>query len=307
MKISVIIPTYNRCNKLRKSLESFLNQTITHSEYEILVINDGSNDRTRECMTEFISCNKNVFYFEQDNKGPASARNIGIKHAKGKYLFFTGDDIIASRNLLKTHLEMLELYKDIAVLGFTTWNKSINVTKFMDFLIYKGYQFDYRKLKHGQFCSYKAFYTSNISLEKHWFDTELFDGNFPYAAWEDIELGYRLCQKGLKIIFNEKAIAFHHHEISEKEFYNRVWLGSRSELYIYKKHPELKNLNHRKIRTQLILLLLKGRNIYNLIFRFFRLYSLVWKLNICYYNNLGILCGLKDINYLGMPLKKVTQ
>ena len=296
MRISVIVPTHNRCNILLKCLDSLLDQSIPRFDYEILVINDGSNDKTRENLIKFLSLNNdNIFYFEQENKGPASARNVGIKHAHGRFLIFIGDDIIASRDLLKEHLKVLELNKNTAVLGFTVWDKSIEVTQFMSFLINKGIQFDYKRLKHGQHCSYKLFYTSNISLEKHWFNEDLFDENFPYPSWEDMELGYRLYQKGLKIIFNQKALAFHHHEIKEEEFYKRVRLGSKSELYIYKKHPELLNLTIRKVKTGLILFFLKGINLYRKIFKLLKLYNLIWKLNICYYNNLGLWDGLKDI------------
>lgn len=293
VRISVVIPTYNRSQVLSECIQSLLHQSVARDEYEILVVNDGSEDGTKQFMSKAASKDKNTFYFEQSHKGPAAARNLGVRHARGRYVLFIGDDIIASEDLLNSHLNILESQEDTAVLGLTLWDKSINVTKFMNFINNTGYQFNYGKLTHGQLCHWDVFYTSNISLSKRWFDSELFDANFPYPAWEDIELGYRLHQKGLRTIFNKYAIAFHKHEISEAEFYNKIHKGGKSRVYFYKKHPELKNISCSMLKTKLILFILKGIKIYSATLKFFTLDDLAWELHMCYYTNLGIYESLK--------------
>lgn len=87
--ISVIIPTYQRRDKLKKTLESVLSQTYTN--YEVLIMDDGSNDGTKEMVNSFND--SRIFYNWQKNTGgPAKPRNDGIKIAKGEWVAFLDDD-----------------------------------------------------------------------------------------------------------------------------------------------------------------------------------------------------------------------
>ena len=87
--ISVIIPTYQRCNKLKVAIESVLSQT--YDNYEILIIDDGSKDGTEEMVKSFKD--KRIFYSWQNNSGcPANPRNKGIKAAKGDWIAFLDSD-----------------------------------------------------------------------------------------------------------------------------------------------------------------------------------------------------------------------
>lgn len=88
-KISVIIPAYNRVNYLREAIESVLAQT--YEKYEILVIDDGSTDNTRELVNNYAD---RIRYIYQDNKGPSAARNSGIKNANGDLIAFLDSDDI---------------------------------------------------------------------------------------------------------------------------------------------------------------------------------------------------------------------
>ena len=85
--VSVIIPTYNNFSFIRRAINSVFNQT--WKDFEIIVVDDGSTDRTRNIIQEFEN---NIVYLKQENKGPASARNRGLKIAKGKYVVFLDAD-----------------------------------------------------------------------------------------------------------------------------------------------------------------------------------------------------------------------
>ena len=87
MKISVIIPTYNRKKTLARAIQSVINQSL--SPYEILVIDDGSNDGTQEWVKENF---QNIKYIHQNNHGVSSARNIGIENAYGDWVAFLDSD-----------------------------------------------------------------------------------------------------------------------------------------------------------------------------------------------------------------------
>ncbi len=86
--ISVIIPTYNRRCLLKKTIESVLSQTF--SDFELLIVDDGSSDGTREEYSN--STDRRLKYFFQKNKGPAAARNLGIKKAEGGLIAFVDSD-----------------------------------------------------------------------------------------------------------------------------------------------------------------------------------------------------------------------
>jgi glycosyltransferase involved in cell wall biosynthesis len=90
-KISVIIPTYNRANFIRNTIISVINQTYT--DWELLVIDDGSTDNTHEIVDEFINKDSRIKYFYQENSGgPSSPKNLGIEKAEGVYVAFLDSD-----------------------------------------------------------------------------------------------------------------------------------------------------------------------------------------------------------------------
>ncbi len=86
MFISIIIPTFNRASFLRSSINSILNQT--YQKFEIIVVDDGSTDNTKEVIKEFPQ----IRYFYQKNAGVSQARNLGIKKAKYEYIAFLDSD-----------------------------------------------------------------------------------------------------------------------------------------------------------------------------------------------------------------------
>ncbi|MFK5957869.1 MAG: glycosyltransferase [Lutibacter sp.] len=106
--VSVIIPTYNRPNYLKQTLKSVVNQTYTN--IEILVIDDGSKMNYAESI-----CNKhpNCKYFYKTNGGLSSARNFGIKKAKGEYIAFLDDDDFWREDKLQKQVEFLNSNLDI--------------------------------------------------------------------------------------------------------------------------------------------------------------------------------------------------
>lgn len=94
-KVSVIVPVYNAEEYLRDSLDSLLMQTIGHEEMEVLLINDGSMDGSMGICEEYAEMFEHFKIFSQENQGVSSARNLGIRNAKGKYvMFLDADDLL---------------------------------------------------------------------------------------------------------------------------------------------------------------------------------------------------------------------
>jgi len=102
-KVSVIIPTYNRSKLLKQTIDSVLNQTL--GDFEILVIDDGSTDNTEQVAKAFDD--SRIKYFYKQNGGVSSARNWGLRKAKGRYICFLDSDDLWPKDFLQVMLEKL--------------------------------------------------------------------------------------------------------------------------------------------------------------------------------------------------------
>lgn len=96
--VSVIVPIYNAAAYLRECIESILKQSYTN--YEVILINDGSTDESGVIAQQYSQLYEKVFYFQIPNSGPGGARNKGLSHARGRYiLFIDSDDMIKEETL----------------------------------------------------------------------------------------------------------------------------------------------------------------------------------------------------------------
>ena len=211
--LTVIIPTYNRRSVLAKALEAYRGQSFPELISELLVVDDGSTDGTDSLVRGFSSTVPfPVRYLWQGNKGPAAARNLGIREARSKLVLFTDSDIIPEHGLVEQHLDWHNRNSEItaAVLGYVTWSPEVKATPFMHWYG-ENALFAYRLLRGKREADFRFFYTCNLSLKREFLQTcGYFDEDFKSAAYEDSELGYRLNKKGLQILYNCRAIAYHH-------------------------------------------------------------------------------------------------
>lgn len=104
--ISIIIPVYNGEKYIEEAIGSIGNQTF--SDYEIIVVDDGSTDKTADCVKKYPE----IKYIYQENKGPASARNMGVRKASGKYLAFMDADDVWEKDKLSVQLDYMEQHSD---------------------------------------------------------------------------------------------------------------------------------------------------------------------------------------------------
>jgi glycosyltransferase involved in cell wall biosynthesis len=234
---SFVIPTHNRLDMLQRVLDA-LQQQIDAPEFETIVINDGSTDSTDRMLRE----RRDITYREQANAGPGRARNHGVSLAKGRYVIFIGDDTMPEPRFLAEHARAHRDAGDdrlVACLGYTGWPARERVTAFMDYINDYGLQFGYRLIEDGAVVPFNFFYTSNISIDRELLAANPFDTTFPSAAWEDIELAYRLDRLGLKIRYNARAVTRHHHPMTVDSFARRQYTVGKSGAIFYRKHPEL--------------------------------------------------------------------
>jgi len=251
---SIIIPTHNRFDKLIKVLNSLNSQKFPKSQFEVVIIDDGSTDKNYENLDklqkkyDFI-----ILTIRQVKKGAAAARNAGIKVAQGKYVLFLGDDTVSDSNLLYQHTNTHEKCPNDCVLGFIDWDKNLTLNELMKFIAPYGPQFNFR-ITNPKDCGFKRFYTSNISVPKTILDHYRFNEDFPSCNFEDVELGYRLYIAGVKIIYNKHAVVYHNHYYNLDSFLERQRKVGKNKRVLLKIHPELNNLWSNLFFLKLILI-----------------------------------------------------
>jgi len=195
-------------------------QAYPSDAYEVIVISDGSTDGT-DAYLEALHSTMRLRWFSQANQGPAAARNAGIREAGGEFIVFIDDDVVAEPQLLGEHARSHhQASQDVVVLGplltpvgfdmapWVRWEQEMLVKQ-------------YRAMLRGDWtATARQFYTGNASLRRsHILAVGGFDEGFRRA--EDVELAYRLADKGLDFVFNIQAAALH---FAERSF--RAWLDA---------------------------------------------------------------------------------
>ncbi len=213
-KISVVIATYNRADILPETIRHLTRQDLPASDFEVIVVDDGSRDHTRGVVEEAIpNVRFSMTYLHHENRGPGYSQNRGIRRARAPLVLLMPDDIYATAGLLRAHLAAHEQYpgQDVAILGHVLQSPRLNVSVFHRFWD----PFSYRKLPVHKVLPFSMFWACNLSVSR---DFMLRHGMFREekgpagaAAHEDVELGYRLWKAGLKVIHLEEPLAQHYH------------------------------------------------------------------------------------------------
>ncbi len=199
-RISVVVPTYNRAELLRECLKALTNQD--YSGCEIIVVDDGSTDGTREMVAaEF----PRVRYLWQANRGPAAARNTGIRAGTGEIVAFTDDDCVPPPDWLSQLAAGYARHPDVAGVGsyLDPPDEALAgnaIAQFEYYLSHVVYAAGDREYLGGFECP--AGGTNSMSYQRSILE-ELggFDESFPYAAGEDTELKWRVCQAGHRLLY----------------------------------------------------------------------------------------------------------
>ena len=250
--LSVVIPTYRRPELLRRCLDALTQQDLAADRFEVVVVDDGSADATGEVLA---SATGNVVALTQPaNAGPAAARNRGIQAASTPLVLFLDDDVVAAPDLLSTHLAIHGSAGDplLGVLGRVDWHPSIEPTAFMRWLDRSGLQFAYDTwLREGAVDPpYAAFYTANLSVPRALLlDEGGFDERFPYAAFEDMELAFRLTKRGFHMDYRPHARAFHTRAMALPDFSARMTKVGESAELMRRAAPEFA-LDDSQLRAQ---------------------------------------------------------
>jgi GT2 family glycosyltransferase len=198
MRATIQLCTYNRAALLPRVLDACFDQTVPEAEYEVVLVDDGSTDETPRAIEEArlrASCSFTVI--RQPNSGLAAGRNAGIAHANGERIIFIDDDVLLLPNFVQEHLRTHASHPLAIVRG-----GAINVEHLDDLPPPIWSVKDYS----GNF-----FWTTNVSVPLGTIRAiGGFDESFAEYGWEDIDVGLRLRSRGVRAVFNPKALVYHY-------------------------------------------------------------------------------------------------
>jgi GT2 family glycosyltransferase len=206
--VSVVIPTFQRRERLARLLEALAAQDQPFGEVEVIVVDDGSSDGTRDWLA---GAGRHLVTraVEQPHLGPAAARNRGIAEAVGPLVLFLDDDVVPDRWLIRAHTEAHARSTDAVVVGPMLppprWRRPAWIRWEEDQLLAQ-----YRAMREGVYpCTPRQLFTANASVPR---DRLLQAGGFDarFGRAEDVELGYRLRDLGMRFVFDPDARVWHY-------------------------------------------------------------------------------------------------
>ena len=226
-QISVIIPAFNSAKVLMTCLESLTNQTVSGEAHEIIVVDDGSTDDTKDIAAKY-----SVKYIYQQNRGPAAARNNGVNHAEGAIIFFTDADCEPQPNWIEEMLKPLNDNQVVGVKGtYKTHQKEIIAR-----LVQIEYEHKYERMKKFKYIdfidTYSAGYRKDIFMKYGGFDER-----YPKASVEDQEFSFRLSRDGNKMVFNPEAVVYHRHSSRLMDYLRKKYKIAYWKAFLLKRHP----------------------------------------------------------------------
>lgn len=215
MKASVVIPTYNRGPLILSTMEALARQTLSASNYEVLIVDDGSTDSTRELVEHHIAAHPGgpwKYLRQPQNRGRASACNAGIRAASSPLVLFTDDDCVPSPQWIEMHVRRhAESAEPLSVLGGVTypkeWLERSNFIRFSN-RSYVGNR-STRSLGCRLDDMAPTYYGGlNVSTPREvLLNVGLF--NEQIGRGQDVELAVRLWKAGVRLVFEPRASLVH--------------------------------------------------------------------------------------------------
>ncbi|MBN2381979.1 glycosyltransferase [bacterium] len=231
--VTIIIPVYNEEKIIGACLDALMALNFPKEAREIIIVDDGSTDRTREIVQHY-----EVTLLSTEHAGPSVARNLGIARANSEYIAVTDADCIVHQDWLTRLIRVLEDNPDAAAVGGAQQavpddpHLARCIQRFLEMLGFLGgYTKDYRTLtavEHNASCN--AMYRRQCLLEVGGFLPGLFPG-------EDVELDYRMRKCGYRILYDPEALVDHHRPRTYSDFFKMIMgYGKGSGGFLLRRH-----------------------------------------------------------------------
>ena len=225
---SVVIPAYNAGATVSACLKALADQSISRERYDIIVVDDGSQDATGQKVARL-----GARLLSQPHKGPAAARNFGVKESRADIVLFTDADCEPVRGWVEALLSALEDPEIVGAKGVYATKQKALIARFVQL----EYEDKYDKMKRERYVdfvdTYSAAYRKEILLREGGFDPA-----FPRASGEDVDLSYRLSRRGYKLVFAPGAVVYHRHVETLGGYLRRKFYVGFWRVLLYRKSAE---------------------------------------------------------------------
>lgn len=236
--VSIIIPTYNRRDKLFETLMSIAQQTFPIDKYEVIVVDDGSTDDTAKIIEESFPFT--LRYFWQSNQGDAAARNFGVEQSKADLLVFLDDDILIDHNYLAVLVSEQTYEENKIVIGNAQlWLEETNpLVKGTNSTNGTGIIPITKKISFTEVCS------NNMSVKREaYLDIGMMQSlDFPGSSiWCDVDFSYRAFKLGFEFYKCTNAICYNRDYVFmnlENSKFRMKEVAQRA-VVLFQKYPDL--------------------------------------------------------------------
>jgi len=238
-RFSIIIPTYNTDVVLIQCIEALCNQSVDKKCFEVIVINDGGRTEIDEKLKLFEN-QLTIRYFYQKNKGPAAARNLGIKNSKGDMILFLDDDSLPTKNWFKAVIKAWERFPDFDGIGGYTISEvtdSIYCRVNSDFFNWYLEQYSGKELHPFLVTCNAGFKKSTLNKVGN------FDESFKKASGEDRDLNIKISKIGGKLKLDKNILVYHDRDLTFRSYIKKHFNYGKAAHNIYARYPELSYLS----------------------------------------------------------------
>ncbi len=220
MKYSLIIATYNRLNELQELFASVQNLDFSTEQFELVIVDDGSQDGTKEFVTE-QKWDFNVLYLHQQNKGPGEARNHGMRKARGNYFMFIDSDCILPPQYLREIDDFLKHTPLDAIGGPDTYHPSFS--PLLKAINYSMTSFIGTGGTRGSKKSVTKYYprSFNMGIKREVYDT--IGGMGKLRHGQDMDFSARIYAAGFKVGLIPDAFVYHKRRTSLRKFFKQIF------------------------------------------------------------------------------------
>jgi glycosyltransferase involved in cell wall biosynthesis len=236
--VSVIIPTYNRKEWLRETINSLARQTYPSDRFEVIVVDDGSTDRTQEITAQALPFA--LRYFWQSNQGDAAARNLGARQSQADILVFLDDDILVEPDFLTYLIRAHDGHQNRIVVGTVDlWPDQITS---LSRTLYGPLESNHNHLIVD--VTFPNVCSNNMSLRREaYFEIGMMDslGFSGSSMWCDVDLAYRAYRQGFEFRRSTKAQCWHRDEVTRTldRYTERMRTAAYRAVVLFQKNPQL--------------------------------------------------------------------
>jgi len=239
VRISVVIPTYQRRTSIQRALDALGRQTLPATEFEVIVPIDGSDDGTKEMLDGFQAPFRLTAIW-QPNQGRAAARNAGTRLANGELIVFLDDDMEPVPGFLQAHLDAHPAGSRRAVVGPVPIPADSSSAPIVSYRRDATNALLARLGQPGYRLGFRDVYTGNLSLQREALrQVGGLDETFKLYGHEDYELAFRLAKAGVEFGYSPDAIAYQQYDKTFAGLARDCVDRGHTAVLFARKHPEI--------------------------------------------------------------------